>query len=93
MGLQRCPKHKEKGDKEVDNEEDDDVADDLEMTVPKSTGDAKAIQLLRSSKGVKNLGLFSHPDRCSNRHILQMRDRMEDWTKRVKNGALPTQSV
>ena len=37
---------------------EDDEADDLEMTVPQLTRDVKAIQLLKSSKAVKNLGLF-----------------------------------
>ena len=62
-----APKTKKKGDKEADEEEDDDEADDLEMTAPQLTGDTKAIQLIKSSKAVKNLGLFSRPDGCSNR--------------------------
>ena len=59
------------------------------MTVPQLTGDTKAIQKLKSSKTVENLGLFSRPDGCSNTHMLQMREKTEDWTERVKNGALP----
>ena len=67
-----APKTKKKGDKKADEEEEDNEADDLEMTVPQLTRKAKTIQLLKSSKAVKNLGLFSRPDGCSNRHMLQM---------------------
>ena len=63
------------------------------MTVPQLTGDAKAIQLLKLSEAVKNLGLFARPDECSDNHTSQMKDRMEDWTVQVKNGALPMRSV
>ena len=93
MGLQRHPKTKKKGDKEVDKEEEDDKIDDLEMTVPQLTRGAKAIQLLKANKAVKNLELFSCLDRYSDMQMLQMRERMEDWTKRVKNGALSTRSI
>ena len=54
------------------------------MTVPQLTGNTKAIKLLTSSEAVKNLGLFVMPDGCIDRHMLQMEDRMEDWTVRVK---------
>ena len=87
------PKMKTKGDKEADEEEENDELDELEMIAPQLSGNTKSIQLLKSSEAVKKLGLFSRPDRCSDRHMLQMRDRMEDWTKRVKNGALPIYSV
>ena len=73
--------------------EGDDELDNLEMTVPQLTGDAKAIKLLKSSKAMENLGLFARPDGCSDKHMTQMKERMEDWTVRVKNGALPTRSV
>ena len=63
------------------------------MTVPQLTGDAKAIKLLKSSKAVENLGLFSSPDGCRDKHMTQMKERMEDWTVRVKNVALPTRSA
>jgi hypothetical protein len=72
------------GDAELDN---------LEMTVPQLTGGAKAIKLLRSSEVVKNLGLFARPDGCSDKHMTQMKERMEDWTVRVKNGVLPIRSI
>ena len=52
MGLWRHPKNEEKGDKEVDDEEEEDELDDLEMTAPQLTEDAKAIQLLKSSKAL-----------------------------------------
>ena len=29
----------------------------------------------------------------NDRHMQQMRERIEDWTKKIKNGALPTRSV
>ena len=69
---------KKKEDKEADEEVDNDELDDLEITVPQLSGDAKAIQLLRSSEAVKHLRLFSQLDGCSDMHMLQMRDRMKD---------------
>ena len=62
----------------------------LEGTVPQLAGVSKEIKLLKFSKEVKNLGLFAQPGGCSNMYMLQMKDRMKDWTKRVKNGVLST---
>ena len=67
--------------------------DDLGMMVPQLSANTKAIQLLKYSKAVKNLGLYTQPDGCGDRHMLQIRDRMEDWTKRVKTRALLMHSV
>jgi hypothetical protein len=71
---------------ELDNIEEDanKELDNLEMTVPQLTGDAKAIKRLKSSEAVKNLGLFARPDGRSDKHMSQMKERMEDWTVRVK---------
>ena len=69
----------EKKDAE-EEEECDDKLNGLEITVPQLTGNAKAIWLVKLSEAVKNLGLFARPERCSNKHISQMKDRMEDWT-------------
>ena len=76
-------KNSKKGGSELDGQEElDEELDNIEMmTVPQLLGDAKTIELLKSSKAVKNLGLFSRPDGCSDRHMLQMQDMMEDWTK------------
>ena len=82
-----------KGKEEEEEDEYKKELDSLEMTVLQLMGDAKAIKLLKSSKAVKNLGLFTRPDGCSNRHMRQMKDRMEDWNIQVKNDALPTRSV
>ena len=71
----------------------DEELDSLEMTVPQLTGDAKAIKRLKSSEAVKNLGLFARPDGQSDKHMNQMKERMEDWTVRIKNGVLPIRSV
>ena len=49
------------------------------MTVPQLTGDSKAVQLLKSSKAVENLGLFARPDGCSDKHMSQIKERIEDW--------------
>ena len=73
--------------------EGDNKLDNLEMTVPQPTGNAKAIKIPKSSEAVENLGLFATPDRCSDKHMTQMKGRMKDWTVHVKNGALPTHSV
>ena len=50
------------------------------MTVSQQTGKAKAIQLLKSSEAVENLGLFARPDGYSDKHMSQMKDSVEDWT-------------
>ena len=86
-------KKNRKGKEEEEEDECDKELNTLGMTVPQITGDAEAIKLLKSSKAVKNPGLFAMSDRCSDRHMYQMKDRMEDWTIQVKNGALPTRSV
>ena len=92
-GSTETPQKRKKGDKAAGKEDEEDEMDNGEMTVPQLTGDAQAIQLLKSSEAVKNLGLFSCLNGYNDVHMLQMRERMEDWTKRVKNGALPIQSV
>ena len=92
-GYRDEEKKKGKGKDTEEEEEGNKELDSLEMTVPQLTGDAKAIQLLKLSNAVENLGLFVRPDGCSDRHMSQMKDGMEDWTVRVKNGALPTRSI
>ena len=67
--------------------------ENIEMMVPQLSGDAETVQRLKSKEVVENMGLFGRPCGCSNRHILQMRDMMEDCTKQVNNGMLPTWSV
>ena len=74
----------------------DDELDDLvpppedRFTVPQARAEAAAIAKLKSSEAVKVLGLYARPDGKCDRHMQQMRERIEDWTKKVKNGALPT---
>ena len=46
---------------------------------------AVAIACLKSSEAMENLGLCAHLDRCSSRQIRQMRNRVEECTKRVKS--------
>ena len=72
---------KEEGRKKQKRTRGNEKLDQLEMTVPQLTGVTKAIKLLKSSKAVKNLGLFVRPDGMSDMHMLQMKDRMKDWTK------------
>ena len=93
MGVQRCGEKNRKGKEEAEGDEWNKKLDILGMTVPQLTGNTKAIKLLKSSEAVKNLGLFVMPDGCIDRHMLQMEDRMEDWTVRVKNGALLTHLI
>ena len=87
--------HAEEEHEELDNIDEvaNEELDDLVMTVPQLSGDAKAIKRLKSSEAVKNLGLFARPDGRSDKYMSQMKERMGDWTVRVKNGALPTRSV
>ena len=97
--TKKAAKREGKSAKEEDDDlesldtEADKELDSLKMTVPQLTGDAMTIKRLKSSKAVKNLGLFARPDGCSDKHMDQMKERLEDWTVRVKNGALPTRSV
>ena len=49
---QKPPKN---GDKEANKEVEGDELDNLKMTVPQLSGNAKAIQHLKSSKAVENL--------------------------------------
>ena len=63
------------------------------MGVPIVNGDITAINRLKSSEAVKNLGLFARPDGNNSPHMEQMRTRMETWTTKVKNDTLPTRSV
>ena len=54
MGVQGCRKKKKgKGKEEADEDKG------VEMKVTQLTGDAKAMKLLKSSEGVKNLCLFA----------------------------------
>jgi len=78
---------------------DEEELDDLEappeeqFTVPQARADAAAIERLKSSEAVEMLGLYARPDGKCDCHMLQMKERIEDWTKKIKNGALPTRSV
>ena len=77
-----------------DNELDDlDPFEEVSMGVPRVNGNITTIKQLKSSETVKNLGLFARPDGDNIPHMQQMRARMEIWTTKVKNGALPTRSV
>ena len=77
-----------------DKEEDmADELDDLPITIPQNSGEAATITRLRSDEAVENLGLFARLDGCNSRHLQQMKERIEDWTKLVRNGELPTRSV
>ena len=67
--------------------------DRLRMTVPQADGQTVDIKHLKSSEAVENLGLFARPDGDCSNHLRQLAGRIEDWTTRVKNGALPTRSV
>ncbi|KAL7523098.1 hypothetical protein ACHAXR_000025, partial [Thalassiosira sp. AJA248-18] len=67
-----------------------DELDEITLRVPQSSGPPEKIKHLRSNEAVENLGLYARPDGCNDAHLGQMRTRVEDWTKLVKNGALPT---
>ena len=63
------------------------------MGVPRVNGNITAINQLKSSEAVKNLGLFARLDGDNSPYMQQMRGRMETWTTKVKNGALLTRLV
>ena len=70
----------------ADDEELDEL-DDYVLQVPQSSGTPAKIRHLRSDEAIENLGLFARPDGCNDAHLDQMKERVEDWTKLVKNGA------
>ena len=78
-------------------EDDEDLEDrtlnDLRMTVPQASGDAKVIAQLMHSEADKNLGLFVRPDGVNEPHLKQIRDKIEEWTALINEGHLPTRSV
>ena len=77
-------------DEELDNLE---PFEEITLTVPQAGADAVAIKRLSSAEAVENLGLYTRPDGKCDVHMGQMRGRIEQWTKLVKNGNLPTKSV
>ena len=86
--------HDSQRDNKQDGEDQDAREEEhLRMTVPQADGRAVNIQHLKSSEAVENLGLFARPDGDCSNHLRQLAERIEDWTTRVKNGALPTRSV
>ena len=79
---------------ESDEEDPEEAMDKLPpLTVPLANADAAAIKYLQSSEAVKNLGLFACPDGSTNVQLTRMQDKVEDWTKLVKNGYLTTRSL
>ena len=89
-GLLPTKKGKKNKEDELDTS---DPFEEVQLGVPRVNGDVTAITLLKSSKAVKNLGLFARPDGDNSPHLDQMMSRMETWTTKVKNGALSTRSV
>ena len=76
---------------ESDKEDlDEDIDKPPPLTVPLANADASAIKYLQSSEAVKNLGLFACPDGSTDVQLTKMQDKVEDWTKLVKNGYLMT---
>ena len=93
-GKGKCRYHDSPLDKEQDVEERKNHDEEqLQMAVPQADGRAVDIKHLKWSEAVENLGLFGRPDGDCSNHLGQMAGRIEDWTTRVKNGALPTRSV
>ena len=79
---------------ESDEEDQEEAMDKLPpLTVPLANADAAAIKYLQSTEAVKNLGLFACPDGSTNVQLTRMQDKVEDWTKLVKNGYLTTRSL
>lgn len=88
--------HKE--DKQEDSanasyEDDSNELDYIHITVPTNSSDAQAIDRLRSSEAVENLGLFTTPDGNNLPHLEQIQGRTSDWSLLIKQGHLPTRSV
>ena len=78
----------------ADREEDDEDAelDELTMTIPQSNGDAAAIIQLQSSQATVNLGLLAPPDGNPQPQFDVLREKVDDWTRKIKDGHLPARS-
>ena len=78
----------------VEREDDDEDAelDELIMTIPQSDGDAAAIIQLQSSQATVNLGLLAPPDGDPAPQFEVLRQKVDDWTAKIRDGHLPARS-
>ena len=78
----------------AEREDDDEDAelDELQMTIPQSNGDVAAIMQLQSSQATVNLGLLAPPDGNPAPQFEVLRNKVDDWTRKIKDGHLPARS-
>ena len=68
--------------------------DNFQLKVPQASGrPAAVIDQLQSSQAEKNLGIFTPPDGNCEPQFEAMRDRVDDWTTKMKAGCLPSRSA
>ena len=65
----------------------------FQMIVLQATGDATVIEQLQLCQAVKNLGLFTPLEGGLGPSFSSMRDRVDKWATKLRNGHLPRQSV
>ena len=77
-----------------DNEPEDRELDNFQLKIPQASGrPAAVIDQLQSSQAEKNLGIYTPPDENSEPQFEAMRDRVDDWTTKMKAGCLPSRSA
>ena len=67
--------------------------DGIQFEVPQGEGESAPIKRLPTNQAVENLGIFARPDGNPDAHFAHMREKMTDWTAKIKNGSIPTRSV
>ena len=74
-------------------EEDEDPIDALQMTVPQADGREEVITQLQSCQAMKNLGLYAPPEGGSAPQLSVKRDKVDNWTTKMRAGGLPARSA
>ena len=77
---------------------DEDELDELDppgtgLTVPQAGGDAATIKRLSNDDAEENLGMKVQPDGCNQRHLANLKNKVEEWTSKVDGSQLPARSV
>ena len=78
--------------KRTDDDELDDL-DDIDFHVRGEDGDVESIKRLTTNQAVENLGMLARPDGNPTQQFACMKEKMTNWTAKIKNGSIPTRSV
>ena len=79
-------------DMEEREDDRDDELDQIKLTIPQLDGDVAAIAQLQASQATENLGLLAPPNGSPTPQFDKMKERVDRWTKRIKDGHLPARS-